>query len=724
MKHKNLEILKQNGINVPHFVVVHKIEEYTPIISFLLKDDVKYAIRSSASVEDGTDYSFAGQFKTLLNVNKQEIKESLAVVFSNLETATQYVQKNNKGEDNAVIIQEMIDADMSGIIFTSNPDGLLNETVIVVGTGLGEGVVDDNVSTTTYFYNQDDDLYYYEQQENAPLLTNQVLCDIIDVSKKIKNIFKRPMDIEFAIKGNVVYILQARPITTLRNELPVILDNSNIVESYPGVSLPLTQSFVKEIYHEIFFNLVTRVTKNKLIATGMDRQLQDMVDIANWRVYYRISNWYAVLKLLPFSKKIVPMWQEMMGVNNEYVQDICSVPPNIKFTTFRSLIYYLINTPKLMDELNKKFDKKYEEYRQDVQTASDVANLLNVYQKIKEDILVDWDITLVNDMYAFIYTALAGKKNKEYISDIKNLGSMRPVIGLNALVLVGKEYGMTSKEYMDASAEYIEAYGDRCLEELKMETKTYRSNPELLDEYVLKVILNDESIHIPINFSKEKNNGFFVKKAKLGIKNREISRLNRSKIYGISRAIFRKIGGILHREGIIESADDVFYLYIHELSKVPENVKELIKTRKKYEKNMQSIPAYSRLVFDEKVFDKKMNGSNVEVLNEANELHGTITSTGKVSGEVIVIESPNDKIDTTDKIVVAKSTDPGWVFLIQNAKGIIAEKGSLLSHTAIISRELHKPAIVNVKDATRLLKTGDVVTLDAEKGIITIEKEK
>ena len=80
--------------------------------------------------------------------------------------------------------------------------------------------------------------------------------------------------------------------------------------------------------------------------------------------------------------------------------------------------------------------------------------------------------------------------------------------------------------------------------------------------------------------------------------------------------------------------------------------------------------------------------------------------------------------DTTGKILVTKSTDPGWVFLIQNAAGIIAEKGSLLSHTAIISRELHKPAIVNVKDCTQILKTGDVVKMNAETGIITVVKRK
>ena len=83
-----------------------------------------------------------------------------------------------------------------------------------------------------------------------------------------------------------------------------------------------------------------------------------------------------------------------------------------------------------------------------------------------------------------------------------------------------------------------------------------------------------------------------------------------------------------------------------------------------------------------------------------------------------MIETPDDKLDTTGKILVTRSTDPGWVFLIQRAAGIVAEKGSLLSHTAIISRELHKPAVVGVKDCTKLLKTGDRVELDAYSGTI------
>ena len=108
------------------------------------------------------------------------------------------------------------------------------------------------------------------------------------------------------------------------------------------------------------------------------------------------------------------------------------------------------------------------------------------------------------------------------------------------------------------------------------------------------------------------------------------------------------------------------------------------------------------------------------VINDTDSLRGIASSTGKVIGEILVIDEPSLSIDSTDKIIVTKSTDPGGGFLIQHAKGIVAEKGSLLSHTAIISRELHKPAVVNVKDCTRILKTGDIVELDADTGIVKI----
>lgn len=98
---------------------------------------------------------------------------------------------------------------------------------------------------------------------------------------------------------------------------------------------------------------------------------------------------------------------------------------------------------------------------------------------------------------------------------------------------------------------------------------------------------------------------------------------------------------------------------------------------------------------------------------------------GTAEGEVLVIKNVTQNLDTAGKILVTKMTDPGWVFLLAGASGIIAEKGSLLSHTAIISRELGKPAVVDVNNATKILKTGDFVKIDGDAGrIVRLSKKQ
>ena len=80
------------------------------------------------------------------------------------------------------------------------------------------------------------------------------------------------------------------------------------------------------------------------------------------------------------------------------------------------------------------------------------------------------------------------------------------------------------------------------------------------------------------------------------------------------------------------------------------------------------------------------------------------------------------KVKFYNKIIITKMTDPGWVFLLASSIGIVSEKGSLLSHTAIISRELKIPSIVGVENATSIIKTGDYIRIDANTGIIKIIK--
>ena len=290
MKAENLLKLKEvDSVKnlVPEFAVIGNFSELN---TDNFSENKLYAVRSSCDVEDSSENSFAGCFKTVLNVNKEQLEEAAFQVF---ESFGEYSGK--------VIIQEMISSEISGVIFTANPIGILNEMVVVAGLGLGDGVVEDKVNTSTFYYNIDDKFYYYDGEN---ILKNDVVKELIQIAQTIKEHFAFEADIEFAIHDGRIYILQVRPITTLKdvNEM-IILDNSNIVESYPGISLPLTQDFVKEIYYKVFRSLVHRLTGDKVLVGQMDARLKNMTDIANARVYYRISNWYNILSLLPFSKK-------------------------------------------------------------------------------------------------------------------------------------------------------------------------------------------------------------------------------------------------------------------------------------------------------------------------------------------------------------------------------------------------------------------------------------
>ena len=721
MKSENLIKLEKYGFNVPKFITVLNLGDKE---TFILRDNngkyidldfsdkSLFAVRSSCGIEDGEENSFAGQFETKLNVKKDEVLDAVKEVFTSFYNSDFYEDNNY----DTVIIQEMIDSDISGVLFTANPIGILNETVIVVGEGLGCNVVDDKINTTTYYYNIDDELYYMDKVKDSVEISEKILKELVEIGKKAEEKFNAKMDIEFAIKDDVIYVLQARPITTLHSDNILILDNSNIVESYPGVSLPLTQSFVKEIYYKIFRYCCLRISENEELINRLDSSLRNMVDVTNGRIYYRISNWYCLFKLLPFNSLYIPIWQQMLGVKNKkVVVENVEVSFGIKYKIFKNIFRLLKNTPEQMKELNEFFKLEFENSRLRLDKIDDILEVLSFYENFKEKIISNWDITLINDMYAFVNTALAGKRNKGLLSDIKDLESLKPMIEVNNLIDIREKSGINSEEYKNAFNKYIEIYGDRCLSELKLETQTYRTNPELLEDY----LKNREKVEISNNVSMKKSNNKFVEKAKLGIYNREISRMNRSRLFGLVRDIFLKIGTLLVEQGRLLNKTDVFYLFYEELYENNLNYIDLVENRKQEYKDFEKIPTYSRLVFADKIIDKNTNISEVIIISDK-VLKGVGTSEGVVEGEVIIIDNPDLEVDTTGKIIVTKMTDPGWVFLIRNSIGIIAEQGSLLSHTAIISRELKKPAVVNVKNALQVLHNGDRIRIDGLKGIIEI----
>ena len=828
MKARHLEILKEQGFPVPKFILVSENEEAD--LSFSERDC--FAVRSNFSAEDGGEHSFAGQFLTRLNVKREKVQEAVQEVFASYAGSSEYKEKANRGkaeqvlkqqgkegrQENAekqesteqkkaevlvetVLIQEMLFPEKSGVLFTKNPKGILSEMVVVLGQGLGDKVVEDQENVLTYHYFPGECLYQ-EGQGTGLALDEEELKTLFTLGEKIEQLFQKPMDIEFAIEKDKVYILQAREITTLDMHLPVrILDNSNISESFPGVCLPLTESFAGEMYSGIFTSLGRRFLGKKV--SSYEALFQRMVGGFSGRMYYEISSWYDILRLLPFSGKIIPVWQGMLGVSNEEISFSKKKPGFfLKCRIAFLFCYYFFVSQRKMKELDKFFQERYAEYGKRVDAEEDAKALYRIFLEMKEDLLREWDITLMNDMVSFISTHLYGKKTAF------SLETMKPVRALSALKEVAEKNGLDSEEYRMEKKSYISTYGDRIEGELKLETRTYRTNEELLDRWILDSLETEnaerpefleaehsiqkaygkkgsfETDSVEIDCSEKdceetsrmekssepkQRKSFLYRLAESSCNNREISRLHRTRCFGLMRRIVDKIG-----EKTI--GFDVYYLSLDELKELLFSGKDFslkIAREKELRKAYEKLPVLSRVKLLGKV-DRDPLAGEIRVLNykfvkgkgsreeksgksedifslesmnlerkEEGEAHdrkagreemdstprvffGRGVSKGIFRGEILKINSLQEvrAMDAKGKILLSYSTDPGWFPYLNMAGGLITERGSLLSHSAILARELEKPAVVNIPNIMEELQSGDIVEIDGDLGICSVLNRK
>ena len=862
MKARHLEILEEQGFPVPKFILVSENEEVN--LSFSKKE--YFAVRSNFSSEDSGEHSFAGQFLTRLNVKREKVKEAVEEVFASYAGSLEYKEKANRGkteydlkqqdkaeqnenterQENAerqedteqkkavssgetVLIQEMLFPEKSGVLFTKNPKGILSEMVVVLGQGLGDKVVEDQENVLTYHYFPGECLYregYGVRQTVEEEISKEAVSQkeklqgfgleedelktLFSLGEEIEQLFQKPMDIEFAIEKGKIYILQAREITTLDMHLPArILDNSNISESFPGICLPLSESFAGEMYSGIFTSLGRRFLGKKV--SSYEELFQRMVGGFSGRMYYEISFWYDILRLLPFSRKIIPIWQGMLGVSNEEISFSKKKPGFfLKCRITLLFCYYFIVSQRKMQELDKFFQERYASYSKRVDEEEEAQELYRIFLEMKEDILREWDITLMNDMVSFISTHLYGKKTAF------SLETMKPVRALSALKAVARKHGLDSEEYRREKKKYISAYGDRIEGELKLETRTYRSNEELLDRWILDSLETEEteesrlietekaeSLELPEaghsiqkaygekdSFEKDsietdfaekdceetslmekpseqkQRKSFLYRLAESSCNNREISRLHRTRCFGLMRRIVDKIG-----EKTI--GFDVYYLSLDELKEFLLSGKDFslkIAREKELRKAYERLPVLSRVKLLGKV-DRdplageitvlnygafKTKGSKVgkgEIAGEMGksekwsvqfseeprnfESKGKTESTPRVffgrgvskgifRGEVLKIKSLQElrATEAKGKILLSYSTDPGWFPYLNMASGLITERGSLLSHSAILARELEKPAVVNIPHIMEELQSGDIVEIDGDLGICSVIKQK
>jgi hypothetical protein len=336
-----LSALAAEGLDVPPFfaIVPEAFDEYGLIAEALgeieshltLLGEGPFAVRSSGRDEDGASASHAGQFLTVLDVARADVpREAMNVWRSGMaDSLKAYRLARGLAADGgapAVIVQRLVRARAAGVAFSADPvSGDRTCIVISAVAGLADRLVSGEVEGDDYALDKADGAV--RRKPEGGVLNPADLGALHKLIVRVEQAFGRPQDIEWALEGERLFLLQARPITTLpasaiADGAVTIFDNSNIVESYPGLVSPLTYSFATLVYARVYrmFVRLVGVPEGAIAANGA--VFENLLGRVDGRVYYNLVNWYRALSLLPgFSINSAHM-ETMMGVDEPLPRDI------------------------------------------------------------------------------------------------------------------------------------------------------------------------------------------------------------------------------------------------------------------------------------------------------------------------------------------------------------------------------------------------------------------
>lgn len=710
----------------------------------------------------------------------------------------------------SVIVQKMINSEKSGVAFGANPvNSNIKQIVISAVYGLGSGLVDGIATADTYILEEDkiekqiatkDYCHILEngkvvqkevekELKQKQILSENQVIQIKELVKKASEYFGRFQDIEWAIEGENLYLLQSRPITTLssnREGKINVFDNSNIVESYGGITTPLTFSFIRMVYENVYIELckIFNVKQEKIEINS--QMFKNMLALIDGRVYYNLYGWYGMLSMFPGLGSNKKFMEQMMGVKETLPDDLFPVPQ----ATFKDKIG-LVNTGwglvkgfLTIRKMTKKFYGRLNYALKDKNIENmDLYELHDYYYELERQLLHKWDAPLVNDFLAMIFYGKLREECKKLFMEeadlihndllcdeggiissepAKRIKEMARVVNKNDELLELLESKDKQKiqrelpkydEFNRLLNEYLDKFADRCLEELKLETLTLRDDPTNLYASIttfarrLKIVevediderknreAAERKVKEKLKFKplERRKFKFILKNARFTVKNRENLRFERTRLFGRVRNLFLRIGFILTSMNVIEEKRDIFYLEIDEIlfyidgKSTTNNLKELIKIRKEqYTKYKNTSPderfySYGAVNIGNSFKKEKLENTNKE---SKAKLKGIGASPGIVTGKVRIIKDPTNAKIEQGEILVAEFTDPGWIMLFPASSGILVERGSLLSHSAIVSRELGIPAVVGITGLIDSLKDGDIVELNGTTGEVKIKEHQ
>lgn len=829
--------LAAGGFQVPEFFVLSadvlvaaqstgRVDLTLPGFKELLEAELKklpegpVAVRSSAAEEDGSQFSLAGQFDSFLGVAREvdAVANKVAACWASLhnERATAYRARHglsSKQARMAVVVQTMVPAERSVVIFSGNPaTGDADEVVVSSAWGLGDSLVSGAVDGDTDVFAPDGTLRSHTagsqrryhtllgdgavaefelppERAGAPVLSpaNRQAARLL--ARATAEHFDRPMDIEAAFLGDTLWVLQARPITTPLSRHRLLWDNSNVVESYDGVTTPLTFSHASNAYRLVYTQFGRLLGVPHAIYAAHERQMQTYVGLLNGRVYYNLLMWYLSMAHLPGYAFTRGAMENMMGVRESLNVELPAAgEPLAKWTQdFPRLVWMIGRTCWAFVTLNTRlasfwtnFEKVYTTWHHHAFEKWETARLIDLYHELLVKVLHRWEAPILTDVGAMVSMAALQKALKAWVPEGADsvgallvadgdIESTRPTQRLMEIAVMIKaspsasaalagdssrfwtdlQADASSTAIVEALQDWLARYGDRAMGELRLEAPTPREHPEMVVPFLRNYLAMPEvdpgrmleteaqsrqaaELKLEEGLQGRPLQRWVVQRllrwTRLHVRNRENMRFARTRLTGVLRRLFKAVGQDLVRVGVLRAPEDVFYLSVDELTayvdgrSLTRDLGALASLRRQeFVQFAQQEPPDRFVTLGlplQRVPEVERLSENVATLR------GTPCAPGVVEAPTCLIRNPSEGLSLNGEILVAARTDPGWVALYPAAKGLLVEKGSVLSHSAIVAREMGLPTIVGIPGLCQRLQGGERVHMDGKTGVIRIVHEE
>lgn len=712
-----------------------------------------------------------------------------------------------------VVVQVLVDADVAGVLFTADPISGDPQTSLVSATfGLGEALVSGIANADTYRVDRRHDDIEVEVAEKDVMivrasaglteevevpearrmeraLTDEQVRTLVALGEQLAAAADgRPQDVEWAIAHGELHVLQTRPVTTdLRPRgIKRTWDNSNIVESYSGVVSPLTFSFAREAYTAVYFQALKLL---RLPDAEMDTAkvvVRQMLGYVDGRVYYNLASWYYLLSVMPDYEKNAAAMEQMMGVRAPLDRRMAP-PPNAsrKVRLYAAMGWQVLRIRASVDAFRANVRRVLTKFDLDFATM-DADELVDAYDQVRTELLSDWQTPIVGDTRVMIMfdrlrsmirslglddggtlhnDLMCGQGEVESAEPTYHLvrvaERVRADASLCSLVLDTPDDQLRDAIRGSASAdgawidaqldEYLARFGDRCANELKLETPTLRENPAFLFS-VLRNFVRQESLteasmreheaglaaaamatveakfaqsRSPLTPLRRRMFLILLNQARSAVRDREAMRFDRTRVFGLARRIFAALGERLHEAGMIDDPRDVFLLEVEEIIGTVQGTTTIT--------NLRGLVELRRVQQDEWLADERPDRIHTIGIVNANprtdaydavdvsgdRVTGLGCCPGLVEKPVRVVHSPDAGVTLDGDIMACTRTDPGWVPLFPSCGGLLVERGSLLSHSAIVAREFGIPAVVGIPGLMSWVRDGEVVRMDGSTGTVS-----